>query len=99
MPVGTITLEVNESIYLLYGETGEYDDHNEWVVGAFMNVNNAEEHMIALQADAVKHEVPLESHLIFRGLCPEGLLDEGLTRNWSGGGVEYSVGLIKILDS
>jgi hypothetical protein len=97
--VGTIVLEHNESIFILYGETGEYDEHKDWIVGAFKSILSAEEHMIKLNADAVAHGIELDVTVIFRGLCPEGLLDEGLSRNWAGYGVEYSVGHIKILDA
>lgn len=42
-------------IYLVIGETGEYDDHNEWVVHAYRSRELALEHAAA--AEAVAKEI------------------------------------------
>jgi hypothetical protein len=85
-------------MFILYGETGEYDDYKVWVVGIFKYHNKAISYMKALEANANSLGVPLDISAAFYGNCPQSLEDEGLRNNWVGYGVEYSVGKISVLD-
>ena len=40
-------------IHILIGGSGEYSDHNEWIVGAFINIKSAKNYM-KLCTDVVK---------------------------------------------
>lgn len=35
-----------KNVYVVMGSTGEYSDHNEWPVKAYLNVKSAEKHVI-----------------------------------------------------
>jgi len=97
MPVGTVILENANKTFLLYGETGEYDDHRIWVFGAFHSHQRAEEYRQVLQDDAANYGIPIDSSMVYEFPCPDGLLDQGLKDNWMEYGVEYSVGAVKVI--
>jgi hypothetical protein len=71
-------MELHEGmpIFLVVGATGEYDDHHEWVVCAYRNIESAQEHAKKAEEEAkrlfderpkngyfIKHVSPFDANM------------------------------------
>jgi hypothetical protein len=98
MKAKSIIFDRQEKMFILYGETGEYEDYRFWVVGIFKKEEKAKKYQIVLEEDATRHGIDIDCSVSFHPPCPVSLMDSGLITNWMGFGVEYSVGTMEVLD-
>jgi hypothetical protein len=54
-------------VYVVFGATGEYSDHREWPVLAFLKEADAEAHVVALETYVREHKV----HDTAEGIMPD----------------------------
>jgi len=100
MTIGSIVLEKPNIMYLLSGETGEYDDHTMWVVGVFMSEDKAEERKEFLEKFLADHDIPNDTTIPCYYIEELETSEDPLLRvNWQQFGVEYSVDMVTILDA
>jgi hypothetical protein len=89
------------AIYIITGETGEYEDWNKWTVGAFLDKMSCSSYLKRLNDYLIKNNVPL-SICICRKFSKKplsGFLDLKLKENLRDSGVEYKIEELEVLDS
>lgn len=69
-------------IFLVVGSTGEYDDHHEWFVCAYRDINSAQEH--AKKAEEEAKKIFSENGKTFVSLKCGSKLDENMHIDYTG---------------
>ena len=83
-------------IHVITGSTGEYDEHQEWMVVAFLDKVQAEEHISRLKAWLSGDDVPHRR----RSRKPTDFsLDPQLEGYWRDEDVEYGINEVELLDN
>ena len=100
MKSAVVSLERQKEMYILYGESGEYDYYVQWTVGIFKTEGGAKKYKEYLEQDARDHFIALDIsyQMHTMGTCPPTVLDKKMIECWTGFGVEYSYTTIKVLD-
>jgi len=89
------------SVYIITGETGEYDDWMKWNVGAFLDPLSCSSYLKRLNNYLIKNNVPLDISTCrkFSKKPLSGFLDLKLKENLRDSGVEYKIEELEVLDS
>ena len=89
---------MTKKIYVVIGESGEYSDHSEWLVAAFLSETKAYQHAETCAADLVRmFEEGRDSKGRYDGRV-DGWDCRSLDKDWNDG-VKYYVVFVDLLDA
>ena len=84
-------------VYLIVGETGEYDDYREWIVRAYLNKTLCSNYINELNECLINNNVPLSCDEIAT-TKPSLFIDSKLEKIWMNYGVQYRIEEIEIFN-
>lgn len=85
-------------IFVITGETGEYDDWNKWNVGVFLDGISCSNYLNKLNKYLTDNNIPLELDPSEANPEPP-FVDPYLEENWMNWGVKYKVETLDIFDN
>ena len=84
-------------IYIITGETGEYDLWTKWNVVAFLDGISCSNYLNKLNQYLVDNNIPFSRDDIAASKPSSKFFDSKLEENWRGFGVEYNIEKLEIL--
>lgn len=80
-------------VFVVVGSTGEYSDHDEWYVAAYLNAREAKKHVLLATEAGNARMASIESHYDSRGATP---YDKNFHSDYTG--FNYTYAMIQLHD-